>query len=61
MNRLVLALAVGILFGAVQQASAACGLLAETSPVPEPTSIVALIGLGGAGLIGWALHRRRNT
>jgi hypothetical protein len=30
-----------------------------TNPVPEPASIVALAGLGGMGLIGFALRRRR--
>jgi hypothetical protein len=29
-----------------------------TNPVPEPASIVALAGLGGMGLIGFALGRR---
>ncbi len=32
-----------------------------TNPVPEPASIVALAGLAGMGLIGFALRRRRSA
>jgi hypothetical protein len=29
-----------------------------SAPTPEPTALVALCGLGGVGLVGWARRRR---